>query len=236
LQVNPRKKFFDALIFICNAPMMAARLVIIGTGGSAFDVLDIVDALNKATLRQEITGFLDDARTAGTHHLGLPVLGALRDSAKFADCSFINVIGSDVSFRKRLDIIQSTGLPSERFAALIHPQASVSPWAKLGSGVYVSFGCSISGAVVVGDHVSFSPGCIVGHDSKIGDGALIAPGAIISGFVEVGRCAYIGAGAMIKQRVKIGDGALVGMGAVVTKDVAPGAVVVGNPAGQLRRS
>jgi sugar O-acyltransferase (sialic acid O-acetyltransferase NeuD family) len=212
------------------------RLIITGTGGGAYDVLDIVQGCDaQKPSFWELAGFLDDARFAGSQHFGFPILGPLREAARFADCLFVNVIGSDVSFRKRLEIIQSTGLASERFATLIHPQASVSSWAKLGRGVYVSFGCSISGAVVVGDHGSFSPGCIIGHDSKIGDGALIAPGAIISGFVEIGRCAYIGAGAMIKQRVKIGDGALVGMGAVVTKDVAPGAVVVGNPARQLSR-
>jgi sugar O-acyltransferase (sialic acid O-acetyltransferase NeuD family) len=214
---------------------VSTRLIIIGTGGSAFDVIDIAEGLKKVGISWKLAGLLDDARQAGSTHLGLAVLGALHEGGRFSGCSFINVIGSDVSFRKRLEIIRSTGLSAERFATLVHPQASVSPSAKLGRGVYVSFGCSVGGNVVTGDHVSFSPGSTIGHDSKIADGALLAPGAIISGFVEVGRCAYIGAGAMIKQRVKIGDGALVGMGAVVTRDVAPGAVVVGNPAKQLKK-
>ena len=33
---------------------------------------------------------------------------------------------------------------------------------------------------------------------------------------------------------KIGDGAVIGAGSVVVKDVAPGAVVVGNPARIIR--
>ena len=45
--------------------------------------------------------------------------------------------------------------------------------------------------------------------------------------------ASIGSGATILGGVRIGAGALVGAGAVVTKDVAPGATVVGNPARQL---
>jgi serine acetyltransferase len=45
----------------------------------------------------------------------------------------------------------------------------------------------------------------------------------------------IGSGATILGGVHIGAGALVGAGAVVTKDVAPGATVVGNPARELRR-
>ena len=46
----------------------------------------------------------------------------------------------------------------------------------------------------------------------------------------VKRGASIGSGATILCGVTIGEKAIVGAGAVVTKDVAPGATVVGNPA------
>ena len=49
------------------------------------------------------------------------------------------------------------------------------------------------------------------------------------------RGASIGSGAVILCGIEIGAGAMVGAGAVVTHDVAPGAVVTGNPA-RLRRS
>ena len=211
------------------------RLILIGTGGSAYDVLDIVNAINSQSALWEIAGFLDDSRPVGSKHLGFPVLGVLRDAQRFSGCSFINVIGSDASYRRRLEIVQSTTLESHRFTSLVHPQASVSHWARLGQGVYVAFGASIGGGVVVGNHVSFSPASVIGHDAVVADGALVAPGAVISGFVKVGRCSYIGAGATIRQRLAIGAEALVGMGAVVTKDVPQGATVVGNPARELLR-
>lgn len=47
--------------------------------------------------------------------------------------------------------------------------------------------------------------------------------------------ASIGSGATILCGVRIGKGAMVGAGAVVTKDVAPGATVVGNPARPIKR-
>ena len=48
--------------------------------------------------------------------------------------------------------------------------------------------------------------------------------------VVIGRNVWIGTHAVILPGVTIGDGAIIGAGAVVTRDVAPGAVVVGVPA------
>lgn len=45
----------------------------------------------------------------------------------------------------------------------------------------------------------------------------------------------IGSGATILCGVRVGKGAVVGAGAVVTRDVPPGATVVGNPARVVRR-
>lgn len=80
----------------------------------------------------------------------------------------------------------------------------------------------------------------VAHDCVIGDYVTFAPSAKCNGNVHIEDHAYIGTGAIIKQGtpdkpVVIGKGAVVGMGAVVTKSVAPGAVVVGNPAKPLEK-
>jgi len=51
----------------------------------------------------------------------------------------------------------------------------------------------------------------------------------------VKKGASIGAGAVIVCGVTIGEGAMVGAGAVVTKNVPPGATVVGNPARRVEK-
>lgn len=51
---------------------------------------------------------------------------------------------------------------------------------------------------------------------------------------SIGNDVWIGEGGYIKAGVKIGHGAVIGMGSVVTKDVAPYAIVAGNPAKLIR--
>lgn len=54
------------------------------------------------------------------------------------------------------------------------------------------------------------------------------------GDVIIGNDVWIGTGALILSGVKIGDGAVIGARSVVTRDVAPYAIVAGNPAKLLR--
>lgn len=52
--------------------------------------------------------------------------------------------------------------------------------------------------------------------------------------VSIGNDVWIGHNVFIKNGVHIGDGAVIGAGSVVTKDIAPYAIVAGNPARVLR--
>jgi sugar O-acyltransferase (sialic acid O-acetyltransferase NeuD family) len=212
---------------------MIQRIVIIGTGGLAYDILDIVEACNRISRQWEIVGFLDDGRPSGSLYHGYQILGRIDEAARQKDCRFILAVGSDKSYVDRQDLIRRTGLVRDDFATLIHPNASVSRLATIGNGVYVSHGVAISASVIIGDHVSLSPGCLVGHDSLVGDYTVAAPGACISGFVDVAPSCYIGARAVIRQKIRIGTKALVGMGAAVIRDVPPMLTVVGNPARPL---
>lgn len=214
---------------------MGRSLIILGAGGNAFDVLDIVEALSALGPTWELAGFLDDSRSVGTQYAGLPVLGGLAEAKHFPEHSFISTIRNEKTYRISHEILAKTGLSPDRFATLAHPTAGVSSHARLGCGVYVASCASVAGGVVLGNHVSVGPGCIVGHGSVIGDHTILAPGSIISGEVRVGQGVYVGAGSVIRQHLHVGEKSLIGMGAVVIRDVEEGTTVVGNPAHPLVR-
>jgi acetyltransferase-like isoleucine patch superfamily enzyme len=88
--------------------------------------------------------------------------------------------------------------------------------------------------VTVGSHVAVMPQAVLTHDDVVGDYATIASGVRLGGGAVLEPGAYVGAGALIREGVTVGGRSLVGMGSVVLRDVPPGEVWAGNPAGFLR--
>jgi sugar O-acyltransferase (sialic acid O-acetyltransferase NeuD family) len=111
---------------------------------------------------------------------------------------------------------------------------------QIGDGACLSPFVTLTSNIRIGRCFHANLYSYVEHDCVIGDFVTFAPGAKCNGNVHIDDHAYIGAGAVIRQGtpespLRIGKGAVVGMGAVVTKNVAPGEVVVGNPARPLQK-
>lgn len=116
--------------------------------------------------------------------------------------------------------------------------------ARIGASCNVCSHCLIEGDAILGDRVTVKSGVQVWNGVHLHDDVFVGPNVTFSndrhprsGHREfkleptvVERGASIGAGAVILPGLRIGAGAMVGAGAVVTRDVPPGATVVGNPA------
>ena len=74
----------------------------------------------------------------------------------------------------------------------------------------------------------------LGHDVQVAEDCEFAPGTVIGGHVTIGPRCKFGVNSTVKPCLTIGHDAVIGAGAVVTKDIRPGAVMVGNPARILR--
>lgn len=102
---------------------------------------------------------------------------------------------------------------------------------RLGDNVTVKCGVQLWNGLQVGDNVFIGPNVTFTNDRhpKAGNRGFTCERMIVEDDVSI--CAN----ATILPGVRLGRGCVVGAGAVVTKDVPPGAVVVGNPARELMK-
>jgi acetyltransferase-like isoleucine patch superfamily enzyme len=119
----------------------------------------------------------------------------------------------------------------------------VGTFVEIQRGVRVGARCKIQShtfvctGVEIGDEVFVGHGVMFINDkrprSTTDDGALQTDEDWELQTTVLERRASIGSGAVILGGVRIGEGATIGAGAVVTRDVPPGATVVGSPARAL---
>nr|WP_166998793.1 acyltransferase [Microbacterium fandaimingii] len=123
----------------------------------------------------------------------------------------------------------------------------------LGDRSYIAASAYLTDRIVIGADCSVNPFCVVRGTVSMGDAVRIGAHTSILGFnhsmepgtdvfrqplvsagISIGRDVWIGSRVVILDGVTVGDNAVIGAGAVVTKDVAAGAIVVGNPARRVR--
>jgi sugar O-acyltransferase (sialic acid O-acetyltransferase NeuD family) len=204
------------------------RLVLLGGGGHASDVLTAIEALQDAGDLLEVIGFVDDGAPQITRlaRRGLKFLGP---SAKLSHLSFDGYVAAVGYPSGRRQIVAA--VPAAAVAVpILHPRAAVARDVQLDEGVVVLALAQISAGVHLYPHALVSYNSMVGHDSIIGSFVSVMPGAAVGGGVEIGDGAVVGANATILEGRRIGPGASVGAGAVVTRDVAARTTVVGIPA------
>ncbi len=117
-----------------------------------------------------------------------------------------------------------------KFSQLIHPTAYVSPFARIGEGVFIGPRSVIGPGCVIKDHAFVNRGVIVGHDTVLHEYVRLNPGSNVAGHVEIQAEAMIGLGANVIEELIIGRDAVVAAGAVVIRDVPERAMVAGVPA------
>lgn len=206
----------------------APSILIIGAGGHAQVVADILLRSCEAGDLCKPLGFLDDdPELVGQEILGIPVVGAISELSSFDHDAALVAIGDN---RRRAEIFDHLVEHGNLMAAAIHPAAVVAPDVTLGNGVMICAGVVVNTGAVVGDDVILNTGCTVDHHCRIGAHSHIAPGAHLGGDVSVGEGVLVGIGASVIPHRSVGDWAVVGAGAVVTRSFPAHATVVGVPA------
>jgi UDP-2-acetamido-3-amino-2,3-dideoxy-glucuronate N-acetyltransferase len=145
----------------------------------------------------------------------------------------------DVEFGADVNVYSFTNL----YGCSVGDGSRIGTFVEVQAGAAIGANCKVSSHTFVCEGVTIEDGVFVGHGvTFVNDKrprATAEGGALqtaddwemLETVIEAG--ASIGSGATILGGVRIGRGALIGAGAVVTRDVEPGATVVGNPARRL---
>lgn len=205
-------------------------MLIVGTGGHALDLLDVVVRLNLA----DNLCFFNNVDPAFEFEIPFlknkPVIRKSEDLTGY--------------FKQQPHYILATGNPKSRKALnelmLSHggkPLSLVSPLAsigyinnQLGEGLNIMNHVVITSNVSIGKGSLINTGTIITHDCRIGEYVEISPGVRIAGGCHIMDNVFIGTGACILPKITIGKNSVVAAGAVVIKDVPDHVMVAGNPA------
>ncbi len=206
------------------------QLIIFPFNGNGREAIDCIYD------QYELIGFIDDTlEKQGMTSWGYPVFD--REALnQFPDAKILAVPGGPQSFGKRSEYIKNLSISKERYATVIHPNASVSKFASIGRNVLIMAGVVVTSNAIISDHVCVLPNSVIHHDSIIGEWTLVGTNVLIAGNVSIGKNCYIGSGSNIMNGLDIGDGSLVGLGANVIRNVVSHSCVVGNPAREIAPS
>ncbi len=202
-------------------------LILIGAGGHASVCLEIAELHGF-----NVKGYLAPSKS---EHFRLQTLEWLGNDTKIdqnlcENFEFINGIGSTGNPSIRISAFQRVTSMRGSFRTLIHPNAILSKYVKLGHGVQIFAGVIINSGAQIGDNVILNTGSLIEHDCKIENHAHIAPRSTVLGGVTVSEESHIGAGATILQNLTIAKKTLVGAQALVTRNFPEQKKLMGCPA------
>lgn len=217
--------------------MEKERIILIGSGQHANVVLYNIEEQNL----YEVVGILDsDISKSGMFFNGIPICGDYNDMStleyiqKEMNVNKFFIGFGNMKFRKiAYDNLSMNGWEAVN---VIHPNAIISKYAKIGKGVLIECGCLITPNPIIGNNVVINTGSQVNHDNIIMDHVYIASGVILSGGITIEENSLIDDGVIITLGKRIGKNCIIGAGGIVTKDIPDNAIAYGNPAKPIKFS
>lgn len=206
------------------------NLYIVGIGGAAKEIVQLIEQINELKPSYHISGFVDIKVNSDK----IKLLGKSYDL--FAEENFLRNKGGE-------SIVIAHGSASIRasiyskyaelnFPSIVHPNVDLHESVRIGNGNIIKMGCLITTDTIIGDNNYINRGAQIGHDVSIGDNNVFNPGAIISGGVQIGDANNFGANATVLQYLSLGNDNTLGAGAVLTTNASNGQLLLGVPAKQ----
>jgi sugar O-acyltransferase (sialic acid O-acetyltransferase NeuD family) len=203
------------------------NLFIVGAGGFGREVYAWIKQHPEFNKSWALAGFLDDNLEALKPFNDFASVALLKNHQVLSSNVYVCALGLPLVKAKLLaPLIEQNA----EFISFIHPTAVIGERVKLGRGVIVCPGASISVDISIGDFSMIGPNTTIGHDGIIGAWCTLCAQCDVTGRVTIGDGVFLGSRVSIIPSKKVGNKSILGAGSVVISDVPDGVTVVGNPA------
>jgi len=202
------------------------NLIVIGASAVALNVLDLAHATER-----RIEVLIDETAPTEAQVPGssLRVSNTLEPWVDLDHLDVAIAIG-DNFLRESVYRRLRNRVNSERFVELIHPAATVSPFANVGMGSILLAGSRIGPKAIVGNFAYITANAVVTHECVLDDFVSLSPGASLGGRVRVGTRTAIGMNASVRERCEISADVVVGANSFVNFDTPSSCILGGVPA------
>lgn len=200
------------------------KILILGAGPHATLILESV---SRNTV-QRVVGVLDDNQNL-LEPMGIPNLGEISEHRvlelfnKSIATHLAIGVGANMKFREKWT---SFSLNHEiPMATIIHPDASISPNAKIGPGAVIMDTARIGPHAVLDSNVFLSAGVNIEHHCFIGANCTFGPGVQLSGGVRIGKNCGFGTQVGIEPSITVGPNSQIASGSIITSDIPEDSIV-----------
>lgn len=208
---------------------MKEEIIILGTGGHAAVIIDIIESANKF----KIIGITDITLSKGTIFKGYKILGNDSVLMDYFNNGCRNVaigIGGYTNNNLRSTIFIKMKRMGFKIPHHIHPSANISRSVKIGEGSIIFSGVNINTDVIIGENNIIATGSNIDHETILGNNVLISAGVTLGGYVKISEKVLCAIGCNVVSGVEVGSEILIGAGALVVKSIFKPGIYLGIPA------
>jgi sugar O-acyltransferase (sialic acid O-acetyltransferase NeuD family) len=196
------------------------KIIIIGAGANALEIIEYIEYINNIKETYEIIGILDDSFENYVKNISLDYnyqyLGNTKEPLVRKDFHYFLAIANVPVRRLIIDRFLEEGAV---FSNIIHPMAYMSPSAKVGVGNLIYATALIGPKVIVGNFNLLNAGVCLGHHTVLGDNNVLCPKVTISGYNKIGDNNLFGSNVSSFPGLVIGSSNVISAGIILDKNV-----------------